>query len=119
VLKRQLVRNARHQHCDRSADDAPDCGPKTLRKARFSFGYPLDFTKFRRERRSVGAEGLSDCNSCFGDQLIDTDRQESRRGGALVALEPQVFDLLVYLVQNPDRVVSKDDLLRSIWGVRR
>jgi TolB-like protein len=54
----------------------------------------------------------------FGDQLIDTDRRELRRGGALVALEPQVFDLLVYLVQNRDRVVSKDDLFRSVWGGR-
>ena len=54
----------------------------------------------------------------FGDQLIDTDRRELRRGGALVALEPQVFDLLVYLVQNHDRVVSKDDLLEAVWGGR-
>jgi len=41
-----------------------------------------------------------------------------RRGGAPVALEPQVFDLLVYLVQNRDRVVSKDDLFQSAWGGR-
>jgi TolB-like protein/Tfp pilus assembly protein PilF len=33
-------------------------------------------------------------------------------------MEPQVFDLLVYLVKNRDRVVSKDDLLSSIWGGR-
>ncbi|MGA8996705.1 MAG: winged helix-turn-helix domain-containing tetratricopeptide repeat protein, partial [Pseudolabrys sp.] len=34
------------------------------------------------------------------------------------AVEPQVFDLLIYLVQNRDRVVSKDDLIASIWGGR-
>ena len=33
-------------------------------------------------------------------------------------VEPQVFDLLVYLVQNRDRVVSKDDLIASVWGGR-
>src|SRR5271163_2759023 len=33
-------------------------------------------------------------------------------------MEPQVFDLLIYLVKNRDRVVSKDDLLSSIWGGR-
>ncbi|MGA9003493.1 MAG: winged helix-turn-helix domain-containing tetratricopeptide repeat protein [Pseudolabrys sp.] len=35
-----------------------------------------------------------------------------------MAVEPQVFDLLIYLVQNRDRVVSKDDLIASIWGGR-
>ena len=33
-------------------------------------------------------------------------------------IEPQVFDLLVYLVQNRERVVSKDDLIASVWGGR-
>ena len=36
----------------------------------------------------------------------------------MIALEPQVFDLLVYLVQNRDRVVSKDDLIAAVWGGR-
>ena len=52
----------------------------------------------------------------FGDHCLDSDRRELRRRGALVALEPQVFDLLVYLVQNRDRVVSKDDLLEAVCG---
>src|SRR5260370_6552611 len=54
----------------------------------------------------------------FADHLLDIDRRELRRGGELIALEPQVFDLLVYLVQNRDRVVSKDDLLQAVWGGR-
>ncbi len=54
----------------------------------------------------------------FSDHRLDTDRRELCRGAEVIAVEPQVFDLLVYLVQNRDRVVSKDDLLASIWGGR-
>jgi DNA-binding winged helix-turn-helix (wHTH) protein len=54
----------------------------------------------------------------FGDRVLDLDRRELRRGAELVALEPQLFDLLVYLVQNRDRVISKDDLLTAVWGGR-
>jgi TolB-like protein len=54
----------------------------------------------------------------FSDHRLDTDRRELRRGSEAIAVEPQVFDLLVYLVENRDRVVSKDDLLASIWGGR-
>src|SRR5579862_7565290 len=46
------------------------------------------------------------------------DRRELRRGASLVAVEPQVFDLLVHLIQHRDRVVSKDDLLESVWHGR-
>ena len=54
----------------------------------------------------------------FEDYVLDTERRELRRGSALLSMEPQVFDLLVFLVRNRDRVVSKDDLLASVWGGR-
>ena len=54
----------------------------------------------------------------FGDHVLDTARRELSRGGEQIELEPQVFDLLVYLLQNRERVVSKDDLLASVWGGR-
>jgi pimeloyl-ACP methyl ester carboxylesterase len=54
----------------------------------------------------------------FGEYALDTDRRELARRGDLVAVEPQVFDLLVYLIRNRERVVSKDDLLAGVWGGR-
>jgi TolB-like protein len=54
----------------------------------------------------------------FGDYDIDVERRELRRAKTPVHVEPQVFDLLVYLVNNRDRVVSKDDLIASVWGGR-
>ena len=54
----------------------------------------------------------------FEDCALDTDRRELRRGTAPVAVEPQVFDLLVHLIRHRDRVVSKDDLLASVWHGR-
>jgi DNA-binding winged helix-turn-helix (wHTH) protein len=38
--------------------------------------------------------------------------------GALIALQPQVFDLLEYAIRNRDRIVSKDDLLAAVWNGR-
>jgi TolB-like protein/Tfp pilus assembly protein PilF len=54
----------------------------------------------------------------FSDQVLDVERRELRRGGEAIAVEPQVFDLLVYLLENRERVVSKDDLIASVWGGR-
>jgi TolB-like protein len=51
----------------------------------------------------------------FEGHTLDTDRRELRCGSQLIAVEPQVFDLLIYLVQNRQRVVSKDDLIASVW----
>jgi TolB-like protein len=55
---------------------------------------------------------------CFADHTLDTERRELYRGSEPIAVEPQVFDLLIYLMENCDRVVSKDDLIASVWGGR-
>jgi TolB-like protein len=54
----------------------------------------------------------------FENYALDTDRRELRCGSAPVSVEPQVFDLLAYLIENRQRVVSKDDLLAQIWHGR-
>jgi TolB-like protein len=54
----------------------------------------------------------------FEDFCLDLDRRELRRAGDLLALEPKVFDLLTFLIQNRDRVVSRDDLIAHVWNGR-
>ena len=54
----------------------------------------------------------------FAADALDTEKRELTDDGRLVALEPQVFDLLVYLIEQRDRVVSKDDLIAAVWRGR-
>ena len=49
---------------------------------------------------------------------VDTDRRELRHGGELRSVEPQVFDLLEFLIQNRDHLVSRDELLAAVWNGR-
>jgi TolB-like protein len=54
----------------------------------------------------------------FEDYVLDPERRELTRGSEPVAMGPQVFDLLLYLVQQREHVVTKDDLLNAVWGGR-
>jgi TolB-like protein len=54
----------------------------------------------------------------FGDHVLNPERRELLRGDAPVPVEPQVFDLLLHLVQHRDRVVSKDELIATVWNGR-
>src|SRR5262249_26640930 len=54
----------------------------------------------------------------FGDYLIDTACRELRHGCETVKVEPQVFDLLLYMITNRDHVGTKDDLLAGVWPGR-
>ncbi len=54
----------------------------------------------------------------FDNHGLDTERRELYRGDARIAVQPQVFDVLVYLLQNRHRVVTKDDLIALVWGGR-
>ena len=54
----------------------------------------------------------------FAGHEIDLRGQELRRAGEVVHVEPQVYDLLLHLIHHRDRVVSKDELLDTIWNGR-
>ncbi|HEU0157022.1 MAG TPA: winged helix-turn-helix domain-containing tetratricopeptide repeat protein [Stellaceae bacterium] len=54
----------------------------------------------------------------FGQYRLDIERRELRCGTELAELEPKAFDLLAFLVQHRDRVVSKNDLLEALWHGR-
>ncbi|HEX2891412.1 MAG TPA: winged helix-turn-helix domain-containing protein [Vineibacter terrae] len=54
----------------------------------------------------------------FEDYVLDPKRRELTRGVDAVPVSPQVFDLLLYLVQNREHVVSKDELLNVVWDGR-
>jgi TolB-like protein len=54
----------------------------------------------------------------FEDCGLDTERRELRRDQALVAIEPKVFDLLAFVIEHRQRVVSRDDLIARVWDGR-
>ena len=54
----------------------------------------------------------------FEDHELDSELRELTRDGVALSMQPQVFDLLLFLVEQRDRVVSKDDLVAQVWGNR-
>ena len=71
--------------------------------------------KPRLSLRTAAIRDWADVKFIFENHILDLDRRELWRGSELIAVEPQVFDLLLYLVQNRERVVSKDDLIAAVW----
>ena len=80
-------------------------------------------TRYNRDRKSVAARNLDIATGDkgvfgFGPFLLDPVRRRLTLEGEVVKLPPTQFDTLVYLVQNPGRVVEKDELLAAVWGGR-
>jgi TolB-like protein len=63
-------------------------------------------------------QGMLTLQFAFDDFVLNQDRRELTLRGQAVAIGPQVFDLLLLFVSNPDRVVSKDELLEGVWSGR-
>src|SRR6266403_4755494 len=77
--------------------------------------YPWDRPDYSLRTDAVRGSGVQ---FTFDNQTLDTERRELLRDGTPIPVQPQVFDLLVYLAQNRDRVVSKGDLIGLVWGGR-
>jgi DNA-binding winged helix-turn-helix (wHTH) protein len=54
----------------------------------------------------------------FDDFVLDAQRYELRRGGVVVRVEPQVFDVMTQLVSNHQRMITKNELFDTVWGGR-
>jgi DNA-binding winged helix-turn-helix (wHTH) protein len=54
----------------------------------------------------------------FDNYTLDGNKRELRDREVVIQLQPQVFDLLEFLLRNRDRVVSKDEMLAAVWGGR-
>ncbi len=54
----------------------------------------------------------------FGECVLDTQRRELRRGDAACPIEPQVFDLLRFLIENRERALSRDEIFAAVWDGR-
>jgi TolB-like protein/DNA-binding winged helix-turn-helix (wHTH) protein/Flp pilus assembly protein TadD len=53
---------------------------------------------------------------CFGEFVLDSRRRTLSRADSPVSLTSKAFDVLLFLVQNPNRLVTKDELLQAVWG---
>jgi DNA-binding winged helix-turn-helix (wHTH) protein/tetratricopeptide (TPR) repeat protein len=53
---------------------------------------------------------------CFGDFVLDPGRRALSRANSPISLTPRAFDVLLFLVQNPNRLVTKEELLEAVWG---
>jgi DNA-binding winged helix-turn-helix (wHTH) protein len=52
----------------------------------------------------------------FGEFVLDPGRRTLSRADSPVSLTPRAFDVLFFLVQNPNRLVTKEELLKAVWG---
>jgi DNA-binding response OmpR family regulator len=65
----------------------------------------------RRSRRTAPVEQFN-----FGEVFVDFQKMEAFRAGRPIPLAPQEFKMLKYFSQNPERVISRDQMLSEVWG---
>lgn len=81
---------------------------------------PFDFRELnarikallKREQKSVE---VIKSNVGYADLVIDVNTKEVRRSGTLISLSPKEYNLLLYMVENAERVVSRIDIAEKVW----
>src|SRR5712672_4878958 len=53
---------------------------------------------------------------CFGPYVLDSKRRTLRCDQSPIPLTPKTFDVLFFLAQNPNRLITKEELLKAVWG---
>src|SRR6266403_1799967 len=85
-----------------------------------SFGSPQETDeKGSKTRKSSSERPIGFAMShlyLFGPYLLDPQRRTLCCDKSLVPLTPKAFDVLLFLAQNPNRLITKDELLRAVWG---
>lgn len=86
-----------------------------IRNSVFGYEQPPQFAEVARYTwvgsRSEGIEMIY----LFGEYELDSDVFEIRCAGNLCKLEPKAFNVLLYLIQNHERIVPKEELLSQLW----
>jgi DNA-binding response OmpR family regulator len=78
------------------------------------FGTRELMARIRAVLRRVSPDRQRICR--FGDVEVDTDRRLVFRNGEEIRLTPAEYNLLTFLIQNPGRIISRDQILNSVWG---
>ncbi|MBI2767813.1 MAG: response regulator transcription factor [Chloroflexi bacterium] len=83
------------------------------------FGMRELMARIRALLRRSGPRALPDAGPTLilsGDMEVDRERREVRRGGKILKLKPKEFELLLFFVQHPGRVFSREQILDEVWG---
>jgi TolB-like protein/DNA-binding winged helix-turn-helix (wHTH) protein/Flp pilus assembly protein TadD len=78
-----------------------------------AFGMALTLEDLGKDRESSLADG---CLYRFGQFALDSWKRTLSRADSPVSLTPKAFDVLLFLAQNPNRLVTKEELLQAVWG---
>lgn len=70
---------------------------------------------FRRNTKKDSSEQSENTSFTFGDMSIDTIRRSVKIAGNDINLTTREFDLLVFLTKNPEKIYSREELLKEVW----